>query len=187
MTQLGLDRDHPPEHSFYAHALEPLAPATGVDASTAEAFCRFMGKSLPTLDEWRKAFRGGVSLDAEGMLPNPAPKRQTVWAETRPKPPANFSDTEDPYESIAPVGSFPEDRSPYGVLDMAGNVTEWTATIDSNPIYRNLRVLAGGRWDAPASLRHYEITWVNHLKPNRTDFATGLRCVERTGAEQPVR
>jgi formylglycine-generating enzyme required for sulfatase activity/tRNA A-37 threonylcarbamoyl transferase component Bud32 len=186
MPQTGDERSLPPENAFYEQFLKPSSPVTGVDAFAAEAFCRFMGKALPTQDEWRKAFRGGLSLDEEGRLPNPAPRRMTVWHEPRPKPPTNLA-TGDAYEAIAPVGSFPEDRSPYGVLDLAGNVTEWTATTDLKGAYKNQRILGGGRWDSPVELGQHEITWVNHLQPNRADLATGLRCAARTAPDKPSR
>ncbi|MBN1204923.1 MAG: protein kinase [Myxococcaceae bacterium] len=184
MPHTGDERAFPPEHPFYAEFFKPLSPVTGVDAFAAEAFCRFMGKSLPTLDEWRKAFRGGLMLDEKGELPNPAPQRQTVWQVARPNPPANLAKG-DPFDAIAPVGSFPEDRSPYGVLDLAGNVTEWTATSDLKGAYKNQRVVAGSRWDTPAEMGHHEIAWFNHLPPRRADFATGLRCVERPTPQPP--
>ena len=63
----------PPIHPVYARAREPLSPATGLDAATAEAYCRFLGKSLPDVDEWMKAARGGLHLDALMRVPNPHP------------------------------------------------------------------------------------------------------------------
>jgi hypothetical protein len=161
----------------YARALDPTYPVTGVDAAAAEAFCRYLGKSLPTLDEWRKAFRGGVTLDAGGQRVNPAPHRMTVWSEARKVPPANLSG-EDPHIVSAPVGTFPEDRGPYGHLDLAGNVEEWTATTDTQGPYEGLRSLAGGSWEAPVSRGNHLADWVNHQNPKQLNFAIGFRCAE---------
>lgn len=178
------DRVLPPELPIFARSLQPLAPVTGVDAFAAEAFCRYMGKLLPTYDEWHKAFRGGLALDEEGGSANPAPHRKTVWLDTPRGPPANLLDGGDPYEGVSPVGSFPEDRSPYGLLDMAGNVAEWTGTTVTSGKYRNLRTVAGGRWDSPVAGRHHEASWSNHLPVKRFEFAIGMRCVERPSPER---
>jgi formylglycine-generating enzyme required for sulfatase activity len=69
-------------------------------------------------------------------------------------------DGNDGFESTAPVGSFPDGASPFGVLDMAGNVWEWTADgygdygagAATNPIGAagarddSHRVICGGGW-----------------------------------------
>ncbi len=170
----------PPGLDVYARALDPTQPVTGVDASAAEAFCRYLGKSLPTLDAWRKAFRGGLTLDAEGRRVNPWPHRMTVWGDGRKNPPANLAG-EDPHVVSAPVGMFPEDRGPYGHLDLAGNVAEWTSTTDTQGPYRNLRSTAGGSWEAPVALGYHQVDWVNHLTPRQFNFALGFRCAESPG------
>ncbi|WP_268903996.1 bifunctional serine/threonine-protein kinase/formylglycine-generating enzyme family protein [Corallococcus silvisoli] len=174
----------PPRHPAFARSLELASPVTGIDAFTAEAFCEYLGKSLPTADEWRKAFRGGLTLDETGRWPNPAPRRNTVWAVEKRNPPTNLLGR-DPYPGIAPVDSFPEDSGPYGHRDLAGNVAEWTSTTSVQGDFRNLRLVLGGRWDAPVTEGHHQIAWSNHLPPRRFDFAIGLRCVERTEAASP--
>ncbi|WP_147445643.1 nSTAND1 domain-containing NTPase [Corallococcus aberystwythensis] len=171
-------REPPPKMPFFDPMREPAMPVTGVDASDAEAFCRYMGKQLPTEDEWRKAFRGGLALGPGGTSANPAPRRRTVWLEAPRSPPANLGG-DDPYPAAAPVGSFPADRSPYGVLDMAGNVGEWTQTTASRGENEGLRISTGGRWDSPVQARHHEVSWSTHLPARRFDFALGIRCVER--------
>ncbi|MFP2960669.1 protein kinase domain-containing protein [Myxococcus sp. 1LA] len=182
------ERELPPDHPGFVGALEPRRPVTGVDALTSEAFCRFMGKKLPTMDEWRKAFRGGLTLDEAGTVRNPDPRRKTVWQEPKRVPPTNLMG-EDVYPTVSPVGAFPEDVSPYGLLDMAGNVAEWTETTAASGRFRTLRMMAGGRWDSPEELRHHEVAWVNHMPQRRFEFAIGIRCVERlhgTGAVAPM-
>jgi formylglycine-generating enzyme required for sulfatase activity len=179
MPLSGLERVAPPTSSLYAGADAPDRPASSFDAFTAEAFCQFMGKALPGSDEWKKAARGGEFLDAASTRPNPRPRRPTVWGADRSLPPANVDDG-DPFPCLAPVGAFPEDRSPYGVLDMAGNVAEWTATQAAEGRFRGLRMAEGGRWDVPASAGHHRLEWVNHLPPRRFDFSVGVRCVERS-------
>jgi formylglycine-generating enzyme required for sulfatase activity len=77
------------------------------------------------------------------------------------------------------VGSFPLDRSPYGVLDLAGNVAEWTSSTASSGNFRGLRRILGGRWDSPIKLAHERLGWINHLHARHFDLTIGLRCVER--------
>jgi formylglycine-generating enzyme required for sulfatase activity len=174
----GDERMAAPSHPLYVLAHTPESPSTGFDAFTAEAFCRFMGKHLPTLDEWKKAARGGEFLDALGQVANPSPRRQTVWGEDRAEPPANLQG-KDTFPTVAPVGSFPEDRSPYGALDMAGNVAEWTETTVTEGPYQGLRMLVGGRWDGPVEVGQHRLQWTNNLPPRRFEFGIGVRCVER--------
>ncbi|MFY2558339.1 protein kinase domain-containing protein [Corallococcus terminator] len=178
LARTGNERALPPEPPIFARSLLPSSPVTGVDALTAEAFCRYLGKSLPTVDEWRKGFRGGLTLDEAGTRMNPAPQRTTVWLGTRKDPPTNLSG-DDRFEGVAPVEGFPEDVSPYGLFDMAGNVAEWSATTATTGSFKNLRVLLGGRWDSPVDGGHHQVAWSNHLPVRRFDFAMGLRCVER--------
>lgn len=100
-------------------------PVVNVAWSKAKAFCRWAGLSLPTEAQWEKAARG-----TDGRIY----PWGNEWDPTR----ANFCDVSCPenYSSrnprendgfayTAPVGSYPRGQSPYGVLDMAGNVREW--------------------------------------------------------------
>lgn len=149
-------------------------PVVGINFFTARNYCRFMGKDLQTLAQWQKAFRGGVQLDGSE---NPSANRKTTWLKATNDRPANLA-----YEGsapLAPVGSFPDDTSPYGVKDLAGNISEWTKDLVSRGKYTGLRIVAGSNWGTPFSIKHHEIEWRNSRADQFVDFALGARCAEQ--------
>lgn len=80
----------------------------------AKTYCEWVDGRLPTEAEWEKATRG-----TDG--------RTWTWGNEFVPNRANLSSDEDGYGPTAPVGSFPDDLSPYGLLDVAGNAGEWVA------------------------------------------------------------
>lgn len=171
---IGDDEVRTPEKRGCAVAFDPSAgyaerfpgsdlPATAVSWELADAFARWMGFRLPTEAEWQKAARGSD---------------QRIWPWGNDYP----DDTLANYAFAgncrpAPVNSFPAGRSPYGLYNMAGNVSEWTASWSNStydkglndgvrhpdpprqPFIRAARVAKGGRWGSIAagvsiSIRH---------------------------------
>jgi len=148
-------------------------PVVGVDWFQSVAYCEWVGGRLPTEAEWEKAARG---IDG----------RVYPWGDEFEGTRLNFCDSnciadwrdfevDDGYAYTAPVGSYPSGASPYGALDMSGNVWEWTADWyaadyyrrspyenPTGPISGKQRVVRGGSWyyygkNLRATTRHQDL------------------------------
>jgi hypothetical protein len=147
-------------------------PIMNINRDTARSYCRFLGKDLPTSDQWQKAFRGGLLIDGK---PNPLPLRITPWISAKSPRPANIAIDNDGKGQVALIGEYPEDVSPYGVFDLAGNVSEWSRdpSITTPGFYR----LHGGNWASPPKDHLEQITQTNTRPEERIDYTMGVRCV----------
>jgi hypothetical protein len=148
-------------------------PIACVTFGDAQKYCAFVGKRLPTEEEWEFAARG-----TDGRL--------YPWGNTPPKSQARWNQQSGTW----PVGSSQEGASPFGVLDMAGNVWEFTSGLNCpysagpncgpwvSPVIR------GGGWSTDGGER-LRSTWRTYATRGERSSATGVRCA--AGNPPPAR
>lgn len=111
--------------AYYGTATYASYPVIGVTYADSVAFCAWRNARLPTEAQWEKAARG-------------TDQRTYPWGRTFDPSRLNYCDHncglpwadtahDDGYADTSPVDSFPSGASPYGALNMAGNVWEWVA------------------------------------------------------------
>jgi len=133
-------------------------PVVQVNWDDAQAFCQWVGGKLPSEQQWEKAARG-----TDG--------REYPWGNQAPD--ANRCNFYPNVGDTTPVDKYPSGASPYGVLDMAGNVWEWCEDWYNSSHAR--RVVRGGSWFSPpdvarAGRRH-------RFDPDFRDDFVGVRLV----------
>lgn len=142
-------------------------PVVYVSWYAANAYARWVGKSLPTEAQWEYSARGGY----EGM--------RYVWGNSGDTHLSNFRS-----RGVMPVGNF--SMNGFGVNDMAGNVWEWTSDgyelymggEENNPrprLNNHLKVIRGGSWNS--NMNEMRVSVRKTEKPNVCRGDIGFRTV----------
>ena len=156
---------------FKYQTISPSEPIRGVSWYEADAYCLSQGKRLPTEVEWEKAARG-------------SDERLFVWGDQFNQKNANFGN------QVRSIGSLPSDTSVYGVSDLNGNVSEWTASwynSYNNSKFKdilygeNVKVIRGGSFH---KMKHglmkefIILPYRNFAPPQERFWDTGFRCAK---------
>jgi formylglycine-generating enzyme required for sulfatase activity len=161
------------------YANHPVAEVTWYGA---RAYCEWAGRRLPTEAEWEKAARGKTGQ----LFP---------WGNQQPTCELANLDWACYLRVPTEVGSYPAGISPYGALDMAGNVWEWVADWYSDDYYATSsayspqgpesggsKVIRGGSWHP----HQYDVRAANRAKnqPTSSGRDVGFRCVLGSNPQQ---
>ena len=171
------DKDHTPKGwntpEYKKYSPNDNCPVVFIDWWDAWAYSIWADKQLPTEAQWEKAARG-----TEGL--------KFPWGEEEPS--GDFTNYNKNLGRTSIVGSFPKGISPYGCMDLAGNVWEWCRDTYEKNFYREAsrenpfcesdklaRSLRGGSWsDGDASVRATcRGCWVHTVRYGYI----GFRCV----------
>jgi len=147
-------------------------PIVYINWGEAVQYCTWVNRRLPTEAEWEKAARG-----TDG--------RKFPWGNEKPN--SKFLNYQDNVGTPLPVDRYPSGASPYGVLNMAGNVREWVADWYDKNTYKGYHSLnpLGPESGTARSLRggHFSDSWqqvstynrFSH-EPESAGLARGFRC-----------
>jgi formylglycine-generating enzyme required for sulfatase activity len=170
-------------------------PVVMVSAGDAKAYAQWAGKELPTRVQWEYAARGPKALlypwgnsklppegcNTSDRLAGRELIGSTMWQEWYEGWSKQDAATRNA-DALRPTGSFPQDTSPFGVLDMGGNVREWCLQPQTSPFdadgapafAANGHVACGGSWFRDAQSAQ---AWLYEAPADAPYYDVGFRCV----------
>ncbi len=175
--------------SYYGDPAFDDYPVIFVSWYDADVFCTWRDARLPSEAEWEKA---------AGLEPLEGLKYRYPWGDAFDGLRLNFCDkncprdykdsaVDDGHQDTAPVGSYENGRSPFGLYDMSGNVMEWVSdwyssrayleSTDTNPLgplEGEFKVIRGGSWLSPAT--DVTVPTRDSFDPLVTRANLGFRC-----------
>ncbi len=181
-----LSVDSPTRSGYFDNPAYANYPVMHVDWPRADEYCQWVGKRLPTEAQWEKAARG-------------TDLRPFAWGSGLSCERANVRiGDERCVGDTRPVGSYPNSASPYGALDMTGNVIEWVNDIYARSYYHwspyydpqgatsndgRGHLVRGGSWldDGSGST-----TWVRMDDGTDETYKIGFRCARNAPGIMPT-
>jgi serine/threonine protein phosphatase PrpC/formylglycine-generating enzyme required for sulfatase activity len=179
----------PENTEFYDDPAFGQHPVVYVNYEQATQYCQWAGKRLPTEAEWEKAARW-----------DEAAQESYIWPWGDEWEPGRANTEAAGLGGLSAVEAFARDLSPYGVLGMAGNASEWTqdwyfdsyeglgtlnpARLGDQPLAEPFRVVHGGNFQALSAFSRAGHRY--DVPPETAAAWVGFRCVQDANGETPA-